>query len=175
MMLPLMVIIGGAVDYARAVAVSTEQQSAIDAAVLAGSVAAGPDTNRVSVATSVFTANYHPERYGASMPTPTATSVNGVITVSATTRVPMTFLKFAYINAMSVVARSSSPAAGPPGHACMLALNPSRERCHPRPRHQQPRRPELLGVGKLIEPICHHRQRQRGRHGARLLHGRRGQ
>src|SRR4051812_30294513 len=74
MMLPLMMVIGGAVDYARAVAVSTEQQSAIDAAVLAGSVAAGPDTNRSSVATAVFTANYQPERYAAPMPTPTVTS-----------------------------------------------------------------------------------------------------
>ncbi|MFQ5625333.1 MAG: pilus assembly protein TadG-related protein, partial [Methyloligellaceae bacterium] len=80
MLIPLLAMIGGAIDFSRAFIVKTRLQSALDAAVLATAAAASlGDAERIAYGKTVFKANYPSSELG--------TPADAVITITADGRV----------------------------------------------------------------------------------------
>lgn len=120
-MVPLMGMVGAAVDYSRANGIRSGMQGALDAAVLAG--ARDGTVNWSNAALAVFNANV-PNR-GGSVAAPTFTrNADGSYSGSATANVPATFLRLmgtsnitTHVQSLAVLSGSTSQ------QFCVLALN----------------------------------------------------
>lgn len=123
-LIPALVVMGGAVDLGRARFEQSRLQGAADAAVIAATALPKDSTEaqRISTATSVFSANYT-----KSMPTVTVSGET--VSLSATINVPTTLLSLARINSITVTGTAQSAATYKAAEAsakvCLLALDPA--------------------------------------------------
>jgi Flp pilus assembly protein TadG len=118
--LPLMLLLGVAVDYQRATVTKSRLQAALDAAVIAAS--AQPESKRLAVATTTFNAQ-KPTSNGVSSATasfqPGATGYSG----TATAAMPTAIMKIAHIDSLTVSASSAAAYATTTGWGnCFVAL-----------------------------------------------------
>jgi Flp pilus assembly protein TadG len=120
-MVPMMGMVGAAVDYSRASGVRTGLQAALDAAVLAG--ARDGTANWSNVALAIFNASL-PDR-GASVAAPTFTkNPDGTYSGSATANVSASFLKLMGTSSISMLAQSTAESSGSIAQQfCVLTLN----------------------------------------------------
>lgn len=117
-LLPVMGLLGAAVDYSMLNDQRSKMQSALDAAVLAGALESG-DGAKVSRASSNFTANYNPKWAAAS----TSFTVAGKqLDGTATATIPMQFLSVVGITKVPVTVRSSALASGSSTKVCILVV-----------------------------------------------------
>ncbi len=117
---PIVAIIGTAVDYSGAYDVKARLQAALDAAVLAGAVNAKGTWKKVAL--DSFNGNYVAK--GSSAPTPTFTLSTGMYTGDATASVATAFSGIIGIHSIQVSAHSAAEPAFKLGHpACLWALN----------------------------------------------------
>ena len=123
-LIPALVVMGGALDLGRARFEQSRLQGAADAAVIAAIALPkdATDAQRISTATSVFSANY-------TKSTPTVTVSGETVSLSATNNVPTTLLSLAHINSITVTGTAQSAAtyksAETSAKACLLALDPA--------------------------------------------------
>ncbi|HEY3146830.1 MAG TPA: Tad domain-containing protein, partial [Dongiaceae bacterium] len=122
-MLPLIALIGAAVDYSRASAVRTSLQSSLDSALLAG--ARDGSTSWTSTALNVFNGNLQSRGSSVASPTFGLTSTRAYAgSVSAS--VPTDFLGVLGISSINVnVSATAAVASTSGGYYCVLALNNS--------------------------------------------------
>ena len=122
--IPAIMFVGSAVDYARALQAKEALQKATDAAALGATSATGAmDAQRITLATAIFNANFNSSKFGQI--TPKVSSASGVVAVSATADVAMAFMKLAHVDTISVSASSKATVSVSGGPAvCMLALSP---------------------------------------------------
>jgi Flp pilus assembly protein TadG len=120
-MVPMMGMVGAAVDYSRASGVHTGMQAALDSAMLAG--ARDGTSNWRNVALSVFNANL-PNR-GALVAAPTFTkNPDGSFSGSVTANVPASFLKVMGTSSIAMLAQSKAVLSGSTAQQfCVLALS----------------------------------------------------
>ncbi len=124
-LLPVMLVLGGAVDYSRLVAEKAELQSALDGAVLAGvSATAGTQTS-VGLNTLKAELGTH-----SAYLTTTSFVVNadGSLTGQAALSLPMTFMKIANVSSQAIIASSTAAAsagASTGNKVCILIKDPS--------------------------------------------------
>jgi len=120
-MVPVMGMVGAAVDYSRASGVQTGLQAALDAAVLAG--ARDGTANWPNVALAIFNASL-PDR-GASVTAPTFTkNPDGSFSGSATANVSASFLKVMGTSSIATVAQSKAVLSGSTAmQFCVVALS----------------------------------------------------
>jgi Flp pilus assembly protein TadG len=120
-MVPMMGMVGAAVDYSRASGVHTGLQAALDSAMLAG--ARDGTANWSNVALSVFNANL-PDR-GASVAAPTfIKNPDGSFSGSVTANVPASFLKLMGTSSIPTLAQSKAVLSGSTAQQfCVLALS----------------------------------------------------
>lgn len=120
-MVPMMGMVGAAVDYSRASGVHTGMQAALDSAMLAG--ARDGTANWRNVALAVFNANL-PNR-GASVAAPTFTkNPDGSFSGSVTANVPASFLKVMGTSSIAMLAQSKAVLGGSTAQQfCVLALS----------------------------------------------------
>jgi Flp pilus assembly protein TadG len=93
--LPLIGMVGGAVDVSRAYAVRIGLQAACDAGALTGrkTMSSGPwNTASINMANSVFNANFKNTAFGSTGLTKNFTGVDGTVTGTASATVPMTLM-----------------------------------------------------------------------------------
>lgn len=103
--LPLIAMVGGAVDMSRVYAVRIGLQAACDAGALAGRKRMSNgvfDTNTQNFANSVFTANFKNNAFGASNLTRSFSGSDGMVTGTATASVPMTLMSIFGASSKSV-------------------------------------------------------------------------
>jgi Flp pilus assembly protein TadG len=122
-LVPMLGMVGAAVDYSRASNIRTKLQGALDAAIIAG--ARDGTSNWSNVAIDVFNANVPPQ--GMTLQTPTLTKTdNASYAGSAAATVATTFLGVLGTSSMPVQVRSTAAVRGSrPGQFCILALNMS--------------------------------------------------
>ncbi len=116
----LLLVVGAAIDYSRAVSAQQKMQAALDAAVLAA--AKNPDADVQSTVEQVFNLNYtdtNPVQVSATRPTP------GAASASASQNLPTAFtgiIGFAEIEVgVQSAAAAGSTSAG--GKACIIVLD----------------------------------------------------
>ena len=103
--LPLIAVVGGAVDMSRIYAVRIGLQAACDAGALAGrkTMSNGTWTTAVeNIAKQVFTANFKNSSFGTSGITPTFSGSGGLVTGNASANVPMTLMSIFGVNSKTV-------------------------------------------------------------------------
>src|ERR1043166_2251045 len=122
-MVPMLGMVGAAVDYSHAGGVRAGLQAALDAAVLAG--ARDGTVGWSDVALSVFNANLASK--GASVGTPTFTkNADGVLIGTAHADVPASFFRVRATSNITVSAQSQAVLSGSTAQQfCVLALNSS--------------------------------------------------
>jgi Flp pilus assembly protein TadG len=120
-MVPMMGMVGAAVDYSRASGVHAGLQSALDSATLAA--ARDGTANWPTVALAVFNANL-PER-GATVAAPTFTkNPDGSFSGSVTANVPASFMKLMGTSSIPTLAQSKAELGGSAARQlCVLALS----------------------------------------------------
>jgi Flp pilus assembly protein TadG len=120
-MVPMMAMVGAAVDYSRASGIRTGLQAALDAAVLAG--ARDGTANWSNVALSIFNANL-PDR-GASVAAPTFTkNPDATYSGSVAANVSASFLKLIGTSSIAMLAQSKAQSSGWTAQQfCVLTLN----------------------------------------------------
>lgn len=106
MLIPLIGIVGLAIDSARAFAVRNQLQQAVDAAALAGGrVFTLSPAQRDTVITSFFNQNLQSTRFGATLSAPLTINANpgtGTLRVSANANMPVTLMKVMGFNTVPV-------------------------------------------------------------------------
>src|SRR5437764_9219069 len=121
-LVPMVALVGAAVDYSRANSIRSQMEGALDAAVLAG---ARDDTaSWTQTAQNTFDGLFQPK--GATGATPTfVLNGDGSFTGSASATVPMDFLGSFGISAINVRATTTAMLAptSPESEYCLLALN----------------------------------------------------
>lgn len=122
-LIPVLSLVGVAVDYTRVTDVRTSLQTSLDAALLAG--AQDGSTNWSNVAANYFNANVHAG--GASVATPTfALNANRAYTGSASATVPMTFGRLLGVSSVNVGTQGVAAMTSSSGnYYCVMALNPT--------------------------------------------------
>lgn len=120
-LIPVLGLIGAAVDYTRVSNVQTALQVSLDAALLAG--AQDGSTNWTNVALNSFNANV--QANGASIATPTfTTNANRAYTGSVSAAVPVTIARLLGVSSVSVSAQGTATVTASSGnYYCVLALN----------------------------------------------------
>jgi hypothetical protein len=118
-LVPLMGLVGAAVDYSRANDIRSGLQMALDAAILAG--ARDGTSNWANVATDVFKSNFTPSGITA-LPNFTK-SVDGTYSGSANAAVTTTFLGVMGVSEIPINAQNKAVAPGAPGQLCVVSLN----------------------------------------------------
>jgi Flp pilus assembly protein TadG len=119
-LVPIVALVGAAVDYSRANSVRTGLQRTLDSALLAG--ARDGSVNWTGVAVNFFNANVQPKGSSVSSPTFTLTNNRAYAgTVSAT--VTTDFLGVMGINSINVGVSATATVASTGGYYCVLALN----------------------------------------------------
>jgi Flp pilus assembly protein TadG len=120
-LVPLVGMVGAAVDYSRASGIRVGLQAALDAAVLAG--ARDGTVGWSDAALSVFNANLLSK--GASVATPTfAKNAEGVFNAAVTASVPASFFRVLGTSSITVRAQSQAVLAGSTAQQfCVLALS----------------------------------------------------
>jgi Flp pilus assembly protein TadG len=120
-MVPMIGMVGAAVDYSRANGVRTTLQAALDSAVLAG--ARDGTSNWIDAALAVFNANLYAK--GATPSAPVfAKNDDGSYSGSVTATVPASFLKSMGITSIPARAQSRAVLTGSTaGQFCILALS----------------------------------------------------
>jgi Flp pilus assembly protein TadG len=121
-LIPVVGLIGAAVDYSRANNVRTGLQASLDIALLAG--ARDGTTNWVNVATSVFNANVK-SKGASTVGTPTfSLDGNRAYVGSVTAAMATQFMGVVGVSNMDVSVRGTATVASTTGtHYCVLALN----------------------------------------------------
>src|SRR6185503_1891547 len=108
-MVPMMGMVGAAIDYSRANDIRSGLQAALDAAVIAG--ARDSTANWSNVALSVFNASL--SNRGASVAAPTfANAVGGAYSGSVTATVPASFLTLMGTSSIPIGAQSQAVLSG---------------------------------------------------------------
>ena len=122
-LIPLMGMLGIAIDAGRIYYVHSIITGAVDAAAIAGAKTAGTNGNIVGKATAIFNANI-PSDFGGTIngPTITLTSNNQIVNVSATATIPTTFMMLLGQNSISASANSQAQISNP-GTEIVLALD----------------------------------------------------
>ena len=121
-MVPMVALVGAAVDYSRANNIRSQMQAALDAAVLAG--ARNDTASWIQTARNTFSAVFQPN--GISSPTPSfVLNGDGSFTGTANAMVPTDFLGSFGISAVNVKATTTAMLAptSPQSEYCLLALN----------------------------------------------------
>jgi Flp pilus assembly protein TadG len=119
-LVPLVALVGAAVDYSRANSVRTGLQGALDSALLAG--ARDGSTKWANVALNFFNSNVQPKGSSVSSPTFTLTNKRAYAgTVSAT--IPTNFLGVMGITSINVGVSATAAVASKGGYYCVIALN----------------------------------------------------
>src|SRR5947209_4936312 len=121
-LIPMVGLVGAAVDYARANNIKTGLQAALDSAILAG--ARDNTANWTNVALNVFNGTFQPK--GSSTDTPSfALNANGTFTASVNGIVPTAFMGVFGVSAMNINASATAMVAptSPSEQYCLLALN----------------------------------------------------
>jgi Flp pilus assembly protein TadG len=120
-LIPVLGLIGAAVDYTRVSNVRTSLQVSLDAALLAG--AQDGSTNWTNVAVNSFNANV--QASGASIATPTfSTTANRAYTGSVSATVPITIARLLGIPSVNVGVQGTATAKSSSGnYYCVMALN----------------------------------------------------
>ena len=123
-LIPVVGLVGAAVDYSRANSVKSRLQAATDSAALfAATASVTSDNARVTAGVNAFNAEYGTQ-FGAA--SPTVTIANGALTVTATTSVPTTLLASIGFRNLAVSATSTANIGGG-ATACVLALQTSND------------------------------------------------
>jgi Flp pilus assembly protein TadG len=119
-LIPVLLLVGVAIDYSRASAIRTQLQAAMDAAVLAG---AAQSAGQAATAQSVFSAHLHPGPYTLKS---TAFSVGGdaSVTGNASAEVATTLLAAASVETLTIgVSATAKPVRK--SDVCILLLDPT--------------------------------------------------
>ena len=119
-LVPMVGMVGAAVDYSRAANYRAALQQALDGAVLAG--ARDGTFNWSSIAHSVFNANLK-TRIGSTEAPQFSKNGNGSYSGRVTGAVSASFLKLVGFSSMALSVQSAAVAPGSPGQFCVLALN----------------------------------------------------
>ncbi len=110
--IPVIAVVGIAVDYSRASNVRVQLQAATDAAAMAGAVSKSETTAaRTAAAEYSFDANTTNIKHGATV-TRTATPGSGEVTVTSTATVPTVFMKLVGTSEMTMTTESTVHYAG---------------------------------------------------------------
>jgi Flp pilus assembly protein TadG len=118
-LVPLIGLVGAAVDYSRANSIRTGLQMALDSAILAG--ARDGTSNWSSVALDVFKSNFTSPGVTA---TPTfVKNTDASYSGSAGTSVAATFLNVMGVSTIPVSVENKALAPGEPGQLCVVSLN----------------------------------------------------
>jgi Flp pilus assembly protein TadG len=121
---PVIGLIGAAVDYSKANDVKASLQSALDVATLAG--VTQPSALQISVAGKTFTGNFN-GKYGTAANVSFTQHADGSLSGTASSNVPASFLGVFGISAIGVSAAATAlPGAQASSSVCMLLVNPLR-------------------------------------------------
>lgn len=128
-LIPGMLVVGGAVDYGKALVEQAKLQAAADAASVAAASPVGIEPGeRQTIALKVFMANLSSAQASLS---PTITASSNEVAVDVSTSVKTPFLSFANIPSLTTVAYSKARAtdevvsSNSAGKLCLLALDPT--------------------------------------------------
>lgn len=122
-LIPLLAVIGVAIDVGRAYYVHSVVAGAVDAAAIAGAKTAGVNGNVVGKATAIFNANLPPNFQATiSGPNITLSRNNQLVSVSAEGTIPTTFMTLFGKNSISAGASAQSLVSNP-GTEIVLALD----------------------------------------------------
>jgi Flp pilus assembly protein TadG len=122
-LVPMVGLVGVAVDYSRANSIRSQMQTALDSAMLAG--AKDDSSNWATTALNVFNATFNPQGSTATAPK-FALNADGSFSGSVSSSVPMDFVRvIGSSSSMSVNARSTATVAptSPGAQYCLVALN----------------------------------------------------
>jgi Flp pilus assembly protein TadG len=121
-LVPMVALVGAAVDYSRANNIRSQMQGALDAAVLAG--ARNDTASWIQTAQNTFTALFQPNGSAGTAPS-FVLNGNGSFTGAASAVVTMDFLGSFGISAINVKATATAMVAptSPQSEYCLLALN----------------------------------------------------
>jgi hypothetical protein len=131
MLIPTIMLIGGAVDYGDAINKRTLLQAAADAATLAGAKLDDDDPAAIiATAEGIFAAKL--EGTALEGITPDVDFADSQLTLTVSTEVPTAFMRMASIDSLEVFARSvaqkgnddAEAESGTWGNICLLALDP---------------------------------------------------
>jgi hypothetical protein len=142
--IPVILSVGVAVDYARALSARTKLQGAVDAAAMAGArLPATSHENRLQAATQTFAVNLAHSGLPTSIE-PTIEASNAAVKVAASYAQPTAFTGLMGLDSIEVLAQTSARSQVENGGvACLLALNPTTsDGLH------------LQGINKLSEENC---------------------
>ncbi len=125
--LPMSILVGASVDYARLTTGQANLQAALDSAVLAGVTAAAGSQTTVSTKTLTGALGDDAPTLTSSAFTPNA---DGTLTGTATLTIPLTFMKLAQMPSKTVTARakaapSTSTSATTGNNVCILLKDPT--------------------------------------------------
>ena len=125
-LVPMVGIVGLAVDYSRANGVRAGMQAALDSAVLAG--AKDDSANWADTALNVFNATFKPKGSSGAAPK-FALNADGSFSGTVSASVPMEFLRVIGASSMSVNTQSTATVAptSPGAQYCLLALSQTAE------------------------------------------------
>ena len=103
LLIPLLAMIGGAIDFSRAFIVKTRLQSSLDAAILATAAAAGlTDAERIAYGESIFQANYPASKLGTVAQAVITITADGRVTGSVSADLSTTFLNVIGIGNLTI-------------------------------------------------------------------------
>ena len=117
--IPMLLSAGAAIDYMRASAITTSLQSAVDAAALG---AAASNTTNASVKRKQATQFLHDTKDFAAVE-PTVEFAGDMVTVSAVTNMPTSFMGLAGLKTMEIAVTATAVTVTKP--VCILSLNES--------------------------------------------------
>ncbi len=123
--IPLILAIGIAIDFGRAVHTRTAMQLAADAAVVAAAVSDLTDSEKIEIATTRFQQSVESSVSAklTTPPTPVVTAKDGVVTLSANAGVKTMLMQLVQDEVdVGVLAKAATVSGGP---ICILALNPT--------------------------------------------------
>ncbi len=103
LLIPLLAMVGGAIDFSRAFIVKSRLQISLDAAVLAAAAAAGlEDAERIAYGESIFLANYPASELGTPAQVVITITADGRVTGSVSADLSTTFLNVIGIGNLTV-------------------------------------------------------------------------
>ena len=103
LLIPLLAMVGGAIDFSRAFIVKTRLQSSLDAAILATAAAAGlTDAERIAYGESIFQANYPASELGTVAQAVITITADGRVTGSVSADLSTTFLNVIGIGNLTI-------------------------------------------------------------------------
>jgi Flp pilus assembly protein TadG len=104
---PLCIVVGGAVDFSRFLNAKTELQSALDSATLSAATAKDSSTSqRIAIGKAVFTANVQDSILGTTLPEPKFLIKDGVVFGSVEAKMPTSFMQLAGLTELNPDAKT---------------------------------------------------------------------